>query len=77
MAAVLREQEATRAVQRAGDILAELAEGGVEAIGVAGAMHAWRRAEPEVALYHERDTHWTSVGAWRTALLIARAIAAE
>jgi hypothetical protein len=57
-----------------GDILAELAEGGVEAIDVAGAMHAWRRAEPEVALYHERDTHWTAIGAWRTALLVARMV---
>ncbi|MDA0373776.1 MAG: hypothetical protein O2865_08320 [Planctomycetota bacterium] len=58
-------------------ILAELREGGIEALDVARSMHEWRRAEPEVALYHERDTHWTSVGAWRTALLIARAIAAE
>lgn len=55
-------------------ILAELREGDVEALDVARSMHEWRRAEPEVALYHERDTHWTSIGAWRTALLTARRI---
>lgn len=55
-----------------GDILADLAAGGIEAIDVAEPMHAWRQAEPEVPLYHERDTHWNATGAWRTALLVAR-----
>jgi hypothetical protein len=58
-------------------LLDELRDAGLDALDLAAAMAAWRGERPEVPLYHDRDTHWTSFGAWRVSCLAADALEAR